>query len=150
MSRQGSLRAGGKTDHRHGRSIPLEGRVLCISDGRFTEHEARHGGMRDNQQGLTAVVETSQEHTIVLNSLRIMPTSLQQLLSLGIAPAEKKVIIVKGVTAPRAAYEPIAAAVIPVDSSGITQAGPESFHYSQRPRPLFPREQTEYWLPVCT
>ncbi|MBI3119241.1 MAG: MlrC C-terminal domain-containing protein [Candidatus Hydrogenedentes bacterium] len=77
-----------------------------------------------------------------------MPTSLQQLLSLGIVPQEKKVIIVKGVTAPRAAYEPIASAVIPVDSPGVTQAGPESFPYTQRPRPLFPLEYIEGWKPT--
>ena len=77
---------------------------------------------------------------LTLNSLRIMPTSLQQLLSLNIEPEKKKVIVVKGVTAPRAAYEPIAKQIIAVDSSGVTQAGPEAFHYVHRPKPLFPLE----------
>jgi microcystin degradation protein MlrC len=76
-----------------------------------------------------------------------MPTSLHQLLSLGIIPRDHKIITVKGVTAPRAAYEPIATEVIAVDSPGVTQAGPESFHYQTRPRPLYPLDPVEHWTP---
>lgn len=137
------LEVGAKTDHRHGRPIPIEGRVRLLADGKYIEPEPRHGGDRYLDQGPTAVVETKEEHTIVLNSLRVMPTSLHQLLSLGIRPESKKVIIVKGVTAPRAAYEPISTKVIPVDTPGVTQAGPESFPYLHRPHPLYPLDSID-------
>ena len=135
---QVSLRVGAKTDGKHGNPMAIQGAVQGIQDGLFTETEPRHGGMRQYDQGLTAVVCTNDGHTIVLNSKRVMPTSLAQLTSLGIEPRAHRVIIVKGVTAPRAAYEPIADAVITVDTPGVTQAGPESFDYKNRPRPLFP------------
>ncbi|MCG3199608.1 MAG: hypothetical protein GHCLOJNM_04132 [bacterium] len=132
---------GGKTDDRHGQPIPIRGMVRLLAEGRFTEPEPRHGGLKFFDQGLTAVVDTEAGHTLVLNSLRVMPTSLQQLLSLGIDPGLYNVVVVKGATAPRAAYEPISARVIPVDTPGITQAGPESFVYHNRRKPLYPLER---------
>jgi microcystin degradation protein MlrC len=138
-----SLVVGAKTDSPQGQPAAVRGVVRLIHDGAFTEPEARHGGMRQLAQGLTAVIETAAGDTVVLNSLRVMPTSLIQLTSLGIEPKAYRVIIVKGVTAPRAAYEPIADAVITVDTPGVTQAGPEAFEYQKRPRPLFPLDAVE-------
>jgi microcystin degradation protein MlrC len=144
-----SLTVGGKTDRRHGRPVPIRGRVVEVSEGVFEEPEARHGGVRVHDQGLTAVIETEDGHTVVVNSLRVMPTSLQQLLSLNIRPERHKAIVVKGVTAPRAAYDSIAAEVIAVDSPGVTQAGPEAFDYQHRPRPLYPLEPLGPWTPAA-
>jgi microcystin degradation protein MlrC len=136
-----SLEVGGKTDDRHGHPVPITGMIQGIYNGRFVELEPRHGGTRYFDQGMTAVIETDGGHTVMLNSLRIMPCSLRQLTSFGIKPEEMKVIVVKGATAPRAAYEPVSKKVIPVDTPGVTQAGPESFVYHRRPRPLFPLER---------
>jgi microcystin degradation protein MlrC len=68
------------------------------------------------------------------------PMSLEQILSLGLKPENKKVLIVKGVVAPRAAYEPIARQVILVDTPGSTSVNPKSFDYQYRRRPLYPLE----------
>lgn len=142
-----SLGVGAKSGGAHGRPVHIDGRVKQLSDGVFTEKEARHGGMEKYDQGLTAVVKTVNGDTVVLNSYRVMPTSLGQLISLGIDPRAHRTIIVKGVTAPRAAYEPIADAVITVDTPGVTQAGPESFGYQHRPRPLYPLDPVDDWQP---
>ena len=140
-----SLEVGGKTDNQHGSPIPIRGSVRKISDGKYEETEPRHGGSRYLDQGLTAVVRTEDGHTVVLNSLRVMPTSLQELLSLSIQPSDYQFLIVKGVTAPRGAYGPISTRVIPVDTPGVTQAGPEAFTFVKRPSPLFPLEPIESW-----
>jgi microcystin degradation protein MlrC len=132
------LEVGAKTDHEHGSPIAIEGEIITIHDGHFIEPQPRHGGTRDYNQGLSAVIKTVDGNTVVVNSLRVMPTSIEQLNSLNIEPREQHVIIVKGVTAPRAAYDPIADKVICVDSPGVTRAGPESFTYKRRPKPLFP------------
>ena len=68
------------------------------------------------------------------------PMSLEQLLSLGIKPERKKILIVKGVIAPRAAYESIAAEIILVDTPGSTSADPSSFKFRRRRYPLYPIE----------
>lgn len=142
-----TLPVGGKTDGRHGAPVLVTAVVHAISDGRFVETEARHGGARDQNQGLTAVLKTGDGHTVILNSLRVMPTSLEQLRSLGVDPLAHRFVLVKGVTAPLAAYGPIAGAVIAVDTPGVTQAGPEAFAYARRPRPLYPLDPVADWRP---
>src|SRR5262249_54567404 len=129
-----------KTDLLHGRPVRLKGKVRSISDGLFLESQVRHGAWGMNDQGITVVLETQQEHTIVLTSLRMAPMSLEQLLSLGVKPQRKKILIVKGVVAPRAAYEPIASEILLVDTPGATSADPASFKYRHRRHPLYPLE----------
>jgi len=134
------LAVGGKTDQLHGNPIILKGRIRSVSDGLFVEIQVRHGSWGNYDQGVTAVLETDQGHTVVLTSLRMAPMSLEQILSLGIKPESKRVVILKGVIAPRAAYEPIASEIIVVDTPGSTSANPASFEYRHRPRPLYPLE----------
>jgi microcystin degradation protein MlrC len=134
------LDAGGKTDDRHGAPVRIRGRIRTLSDGLFFETQVRHGGWGAGDQGLTAVIETEEQHTIVLTSHRMAPMSLEQILSLGIKPERKQMIVVKGVVAPRAAYEPIAAEIILADTPGATSADPSRFAYEARRKPLFPLE----------
>ncbi len=135
-----ALEVGAKSDDRHGTPIWIKGRVRSLSDGVFTEKQVRHGGWGGGNQGLTAVVETDEQHSVVLTSLRMAPMSLEQVLSLGIHPEQKDVLIVKGVVAPRAAYEPIAGEMILVDTPGVTSNNPANFTYHHRRCPIFPLE----------
>src|SRR4051812_937 len=135
-----NLQAGGKSDREHAQPVAVHGRVRTLSDGVFVETEVRHGGWGRYDQGITAVVETPDRHTIVLTSRRMAPMSLEQVISLGIRPERKDILIVKGVVAPRAAYEPIAGEVVLVDTPGVTSDDPRRFTYVRRRRPLFPLE----------
>ncbi len=140
-----TLDVGGTNDGQHGRSVTIVGKVKLLSDGLFVERTARHGGSLLNNQGLTAVVETAERHTVVLTSSRMPPFSLEQILSLGIKPESKRMLIAKGAIAPRAAYAPVSARMIEVDSPGITAANPARFDYRFRRRPMFPLEtEAEY------
>ena len=134
------LRVGGKTDRMHGAPVQVRGTVRTLCDGIYIETQVRHGGWAHNDQGITAVVETPERHTVVLTSRRMPPMSLEQVLSLGIHPERKDILIVKGVVAPRAAYEPIAGEVVLVDTPGATSDNPRNFEYKRRRRPLFPLE----------
>ena len=134
------LQVGGKTDRLHGAPVSIKGTIRAIADGRFEERQVRHGGWGACNQGLTAVVETAEEHTVVLTSRRMAPMSLEQVLSCGVKPDRKKILIVKGVVAPRAAYEPVAAQIVLVDTAGVTSDNPRHFEYRFRRRPLFPLE----------
>ncbi len=140
-----SLVVGGKSDDLHGPPIPIRGRVRCLHDGAFVEEEPRHGGARYNNQGLTALVETGEGHAIVLNSLRMAPMSLEQVLSLGIKPNSYRILVAKGAIAPVAAYEPVSSRMVYVDTPGITSANPAHFEYRYRPRPLYPFEPETVW-----
>jgi microcystin degradation protein MlrC len=120
--------------------IELAGTVRILSDGRYIETQVRHGGWTYNDQGITAVVETEQQHTVVFTSRRMAPMSLEQILSLGIHPERKRILIVKGAVAPRAAYAPVAGEIVVVDTPGVTADDPGSFEYRRRRRPLYPLE----------
>lgn len=118
-----SLRVGGKTDKIHGPSIPITGRVRTLHDGSYEETERRHGGRRYWNAGLSAVVEVNRSAPgkgglIVLNSERTPPMSIHQLTSVGIVPQQQKILVAKGTVAPRAAYAPVSADIIIVDSGG--------------------------------
>ncbi len=117
------------------------GRVRLLSDGRFTERKVRHGGWTHCDQGLTAVVETAEGHTVVLTSRRMAPMSLEQLRSAGVRPEQKDILIVKGVVAPQAAYREVAASIVLVDTPGPTANDPASFAYAYRRRPMYPMER---------
>jgi microcystin degradation protein MlrC len=117
-----------------------DGLVRLLSDGLFTERKVRHGGWKHCDQGLTAVVETAEEHTVILTSRRMAPMSIEQVRSVGIIPENKAILIVKGVIAPQAAYREVAASIVLVDTPGPTANDPASFTYRHRRRPMFPME----------
>ena len=120
--------------------VAIEGVIRIKSDGRFIERQVRHGGWGVYDQGPTVVIETKAGHSVVLTSRRMAPMSLEQVISLGIRPERKKILIVKGVIAPQAAYAPIAAEIVLVDTPGVTSDDPRRFQYETRRRPLYPLE----------
>lgn len=117
-----------------------DGTVRLLSDGLFTERKVRHGGWNHCDQGLTAVVETAADHTVILTSRRMAPMSIEQIRSVGVIPENKAILIVKGVIAPQAAYREVAASIVLVDTPGPTANDPASFTYQHRRRPMFPME----------
>jgi len=115
-------------------------KLVRMTDGNFTEANPRHGGQINHRMGKTAIVSTDQGSIIMLTSLRVMPFSLQQLISSGINPKEFDAIVAKGVNAPIAAYAPVCPTVIQVNTPGVTQADMTLFNYKHRRKPLFPFE----------
>jgi microcystin degradation protein MlrC len=134
---------GGKQDDRHGAPVEIEARVRSLHEGRFVETQARHGGAREWDQGATAVVSLDNDGTLVLNSRRTPPFSLEQLLSLDLAPRCARILVVKAAIAFRAAYEPIAGTILEVDTPGVTAVSPRHFTYHAARRPLWPLDPAE-------
>ena len=135
MGQTVSLQVGGKSVEMHGRPVPITGTVRTLNDGFFIEREVRHGGKYRNNQGLTALVETTKWHSVILTSERMAPMSLEQVRSVGVRPEWKRILIAKGAIAPRAAYEPVSKQVIEVDTPGVSAADPRRFTYQHRCRP---------------
>jgi microcystin degradation protein MlrC len=135
-----TLAVGGKTDGLHGEPVTVTGRVRLIAEGAYEEPRPTHGGWRFFDDGVRAVIETTDGHTLLLTSHRAGNTSIQQMYSLGIRPEEYQVVVAKGVQSPRPAYEPIAAEVILVNTPGAAAADLGTFTYRHRRRPLYPFE----------
>ncbi|NIA10844.1 MAG: MlrC domain protein [Nitrospiraceae bacterium] len=134
-----SLSVGGKTDDMHGPTLSITGRVRTLHDGTFEETERRHGGQRYWNQGLTAVVEVGRttlscRGLLILNSRRTSPNSIHQITCVGIQPQQQRILVAKGAVAPRAAYEPVCAEVIEVDTPGATaiNRSPAEYHRARK------------------
>ncbi len=135
-----ALRVGGKTDTQHGPTLSIYGRVRTLHEGSYEEHERRHGGGRHFDQGLTAVVEVGGEGRkglLVLNSQRAAPMSIHQITCVGIQPQHQRILVAKGAVAPRAAYEPVSARLIEVDTPGATTIGRSAAEYKLARKTLY-------------
>jgi microcystin degradation protein MlrC len=136
-----SLPIGGKTDDMHGPTLTISGRVRTLHDGSYMETERRHGGGRYFNQGLTAVLKvdvgvigSGASGLLVLNSERSTPNSIHQITCAGIQPHQQRILVAKGAVAPRAAYEPVSAEIIVVDTPGATAISipPERYHRTRK------------------
>ena len=133
---------GGKSDGMHGDPVPIQGRVRSLHEGRYVEPEVRHGGRRYWEMGRTAVIHVAGStldapNLLLLTTERSSPNSAHQLISNGVYVERQKIIVAKGAIAPRAAYEPIASLMIPVDTPGATAVNPADFEYKSVREGLF-------------
>lgn len=133
---------GAKTDDMHGKPVRIRGRVRSLHEGRYVETEIRHGGGRYWDMGRTAVIHVDgsnldNPNLVLLTTERSSPNSAHQLISNGIYVQRQKIIVAKGAIAPRAAYEPIASRLIPVDTPGATAVNPARFEYQRVREGLF-------------
>lgn len=135
------LTLGGKQDDLHGPPLELEVSVRSRHDGRFTESEVRHGGETEFDMGRTVVIDSDVGLTLQLTSKRIVPFSLNQLLSCDLDPAEFQIIVAKGVHAPVAAYEPVCSELIRVTTPGATTPDMSQLRFEHVRRPLYPLEK---------
>lgn len=134
------LSVGGKVDDRHGRPFPVRGEVIAVTDGRFDDPSATHGGARVFDLGTSAGVRTDDGFLLALHSRPEGTWSRLQFSTLGIEPAEVPIIVAKGVHAPRAAFEPIASRLIWADTPGATSVDLSAFEFRRRRRPMYPFE----------
>jgi microcystin degradation protein MlrC len=91
--------------------------------------------------GRTVVVDSDVGLTVQLTSKRIVPFSLNQLLSCDIDPSEFQVIVAKGVHAPAAAYDPVCTELIRVTTPGATTPDMSRLHFEHVRNPLYPLQE---------
>ena len=139
------LKVGGKTDNFHGDPVTVSGTIRTLFDGKFEDEGPTHGGFRFYDGGPTAVLDTDDEHTLVLTSLRCGNTSREQMYSAGVTPERYRVILAKGVVSPRPAYAPIAQEIVLVNSPGITTSDLSFFKYHRRRHKLYPFEEAAHY-----
>lgn len=133
---------GGKTDNMHGKPVLIRGVVRSLHAGKYLETEVRHGGSRYHELGLAAVIEgegstPDLQNLLLVTTRRSNPNSLHQIISCGIYPERQRILVAKGTIAPRAAYEPVAAQIIPVDTPGATAVNPARFRFQLARKGLF-------------
>ena len=136
-----TLEAGGKADDWHGPPVSVTGIVRALSDGAFQcelpdNHFASFYG-HTVQMGRSVWLRVKGLN-ILLTERKTPPLDLAQLRHIGIVPETQRMIVVKSAVAYRAAYMPIASAVIEMDTAGLCSANLSRFPYRHLKRPVYP------------
>ncbi|MHB8646240.1 MAG: M81 family metallopeptidase, partial [Thermomicrobiales bacterium] len=139
-----AVRLGGKTDDRHGAPVIADARVVRITDGTFTNTGPMGTGGR-TRMGTTAVLDLDGIAVIVTEQ-RVQALDLSLFRSVGIEPTTTRAIVVKSSVHFRAAFAPIAATIIDVDTPGISSPHLERFVFRHVRRPIWPLDADT----VCT
>ncbi len=127
---------GGRVDPSHGAPLAVSGRVRTLSDGRFVHKGPMCRGL-EGRLGPTAVVDVS-DVKIILISHRWQTLDPEMIRFVGIDPAGEKILVVKSSVHYRAAFEPIARAILEVDAPGLSSSRLERFAFTRVRRPIFP------------
>ena len=126
------------------RPVRVEGKVRSLHAGRYIETAVRHGGQRYWDMGHTAVIEvagsTPDELTLLLSpSNGQAPTLCTNSSVAAFIPSVKRSWLRRDYRA-RAAYDPVAARIILVDTPGVTAVNPARFHFERARRDLWGME----------
>jgi microcystin degradation protein MlrC len=131
-----AVRLGGKTDGQHGAPFVGAARVVRITDGVFTNTGPMGAGGR-TRMGRTALLDIDGIQVIVTEQ-RVQAIDLSLFRSVGIEPTETRALVLKSSVHYRAAFAPIAAETIDVDTPGISSPNLRGFAFHFIPRPIWP------------
>ena len=134
-----TVRVGGKVDPSHGAPIEVTGRVRTLSDGRFVHKGPMFRGL-EGRLGPTVVLDVN-DLKIILISLRWQTLDPEMLRFIGIDPTAEKILVVKSSVHYRAAFEPLAHAIIEVDAPGLSSSNLARFTFKHVRRPIYPLDE---------
>jgi len=127
---------GGKIDGLSGEPVRVSGKVRLLSDGQFTHRGPMSTGLQ-SCLGRTAVV-VSGGTEVIINERRLQPLDPEVPRSVGIDPAQRRIVVVKSAVHYRAAYESLAGEIIEVDGPGLSSPNLDRFEFEGIRRPIFP------------
>jgi len=132
------LALGGKVEKKYCQPLQVCGTVIATSNGRFEETGNTHEGYRYFNSGDTAVLRTEGDISIVITSNRVGNVSQMQFRSVGVQPAEQRLLILKGVNAPRGAFGSVCSRFVLANTPGSTSIDLQRLDYRSVRRPMYP------------
>ncbi len=136
VGEQMTLELGGKIDPNFGPPITITGTVQAVTDGTYVALGPRWRGVT-HHLGPTAVVRVGGMD-IVVASNRLQLTEIEAFTHAAIDPAIKSVVVVKSMQHFRAAFEPIARAVLICDAGALSSKDITKLPFTKLRRPIFP------------
>jgi len=122
---------------RYSLPVTVRGTVRHVGPTAFTFHAGYTGTAA--QMGLAAVLEAGAI-SLVLTERPVLTTDPALYRAVGLEPALAKIVVVKSAVQFRAAYEPLARAMMLLDSPGHSPPNLRRLSFARRPRPCFPFE----------
>jgi microcystin degradation protein MlrC len=123
--------------------IEVTGRVRLLSDGNFVNKGLGFQGVVF-RRGRTAVFDIGQVALVVMERA-VIQWDPELYRSLGLEPADARIVIVKSPAAFRAAYEPLAAEVAVLDAPGVCSPNLRALPFVRVRRPIFPLDDLTTW-----
>jgi len=131
-----TISLGGKIDPLFGPPLKLTGTVRRVTDGSYVAQGPRWKGVTQHL-GPTAVFRVAGVDVVVCTH-RVQCTELETFSHAGIHPRTCRVVGVKSMHHFRAAYEPIARAILVVDAGALASTDYSRLPYRKLRRPIFP------------
>lgn len=136
---------GGKTDQRHGETILCEATVEQLSDGRFRYHGEMMQGVEESM-GPSARLRIGNIQ-VVVSSIRRQCLDTAMLRSVGLEPADCRLLVLKSAVHFRADFGPLAAKMVDGDTPGIHRPDFSCFQYHHVRRPICPLDAPPWGEP---
>jgi len=139
------VRLGGRSDELHGAPIEAEAYVKCLTDGRFVLQTPMGRGARVDYGRMARLVIGGID--VLVSSVRAQTLDAEVFLLHGIDVTRYRVVALKSSQHFRAAFEPIAARIIPADTPGLTTTNLKVFDYRRIRRPVWPLDPDAVFEP---
>lgn len=148
-----TLAVGGKFERRFYKPLTVTGRVKTLDDGRYIIRGPTHGGwgrdvnpeaFRETSVGPRAVLRIGDGIDVVFSHHRT-GKDRDFFKSIGIAPKDKHILVVKSNQAHRASFDPIVASTIELDTPGASTVNYTSLPYRHLKRPIWPLDRDMTW-----
>ncbi|MDQ3549196.1 MAG: M81 family metallopeptidase [Chloroflexota bacterium] len=141
---RGRFRLGGKIDRLHGPTLDVEARVRSVGAVAFTNRGPMGAGSR-TRLGRTAVLEVGAPGRpaveVIVCEQRVQVLDPELFRAVGIAPEQRRVLVVKSSVHYRAAFEPLASTIVAVDGPGLSSPNLTTFRYRRVRRPIWPLDR---------
>jgi microcystin degradation protein MlrC len=134
-----TVTVGGRVDPRHGEPLTVTGHVRTLSDGRFLHKGPMFRGL-EGRLGPTAVLDVN-DVKLILISHRWQTLDPEMIRFVALDPMAERILVVKSSIHYRAAFEPIAHAIIEVDAPGLSSSNLARFAFQHVRRPIFPLDE---------
>jgi len=142
-----SIEVGGKTDlpaiGQLGKPLKLEGRIRCITDGRFTVTGPMFTGVQIHM-GRTVVLDTGPM-SLVISEGRVEPFDVGVFTHCGLDPTRAKYVVLHSRQHFRAGFEPIASHIVLVSGPGVCTSDYDSLPFERLTRPIYPLDEHATW-----
>ena len=135
-----TLKIGGAFDRKHSKPVKVTGKVKLISDGRWVARARGYNTGITTCMGRSVVLEVGQV-LILMAERSAMTVDPELFRSHGIDPVYCKIVVVKSPNGFRSAYEPIARALMVVDTPGVSTANLRTLPFKRIPRPIYPLDR---------
>ena len=130
------VRLGGRTDTLHGAPIEAEAYVKSCSDGKFVYSSPMGAGSAFDLGKMARLVIGGID--VLVGSVRSQTLDEQLFILNGIDVTRKRIVALKSSQHFRAAFEPLAAAIVTADTPGLTTLKLDVFDRFRTLRPIWP------------